>query len=151
MPVKHIPEGYHSVTPYLIVQGVTRIIEFLKQAFDAKETERMQTPDGRIMHAELKIGDSPIMFGEPLPTGDFKHMPSTLYVYVSDTDATYKRALSAGATCLMEPADQFYGDRNAGVKDVAGNIWWIATHIEDISRDELIRRAEARAKQQAGS
>ena len=149
MSVKPIPDGYHNVTPYLVVNGVAKLIEFLKQVFDAKEIEHMQGPDGRIQHAEVRIGDSIIMFGEPLPTGEWKPMPSMLYVYVLDTDATYKRALQAGATSVMEPADQFYGDRNAGVKDASGNTWWIATHIEDVSRDEMMRRAEVREKQQA--
>jgi len=146
MPVKPIPDGYHSVTPYLIVRGVARLIDFLKQAFEATETiPRMTRPDGTIMHAEIRIGDSAVMLGEPM--GEFQPMPGSLYLYVSDTDATYRRALQAGATSTMEPADQFYGDRNAGVKDPQGNTWWIATRKEDVPPQELVRRAEARMKQ----
>lgn len=145
MAVKPVPEGYHSATPYLIVPGVAKVIDFLKQTFDAKEShERMSRPDGAIMHAEVKIGDSPIMLGEPM--GQFPPMPASIYVYVADTDACYQRALKAGATSLMEPADQFYGDRNAGVRDPAGNVWWIGTHIEDVAPEEIARRSAQSAK-----
>jgi PhnB protein len=149
MAVKPIPEGYHSVTPYIVVPGVAKLIDFLKQAFDAHEKERMARPDGGIMHAEVRIGDSTLMMGEPM--GEWKAMPASLYLYVADTDAAYKRALQAGATSMMEPADQFYGDRNAGVKDPCGNIWWIATRKEDVSPEELRRRAEAVMKQSHGA
>lgn len=141
MPVKPIPEGYHSVTPYLLVQGAPKLLDFLKQAFDAKETERFTQPDGTIMHAEARIGDSVVMMGEP--GGEFKAMPSSIHLYVNDTDATYERAMEAGATSLREPRNEFYGDRSAGVKDPFGNHWWIATHIEDVSREEMLRRASA--------
>jgi uncharacterized glyoxalase superfamily protein PhnB len=139
--VRAIPEGYHTVTPYLIVEGASRLIDFMKQAFDAREVERMAMPDGTIRHAEVKVGDSMIMMGDA--GGDWKAMPASLYLYVDDADATYRRALQAGATSLMEPADQFYGDRNAGVKDPVGNIWWIATHKEDVAPEEIKRRAAA--------
>lgn len=139
-----IPEGYHSVTPYLVVEGVPKLIDFLKAAFDAVETERVPGPDGKIGHAEVRIGDSVVMMGEA--GGESKPMPAMIYLYVSDADANYKRALDAGATSLMEPADQFYGDRSAGVKDPCGNQWWIATRIENVSKEELQRRAEARGK-----
>ncbi len=142
--VKPIPDGYHTVTPYLIVEGVAGLIDFLKQAFDAVETERVPGPDGKVGHGEVRIGDSVVMMGEA--SGDWKPMPGSMYLYVNDTDATYKRALDAGATSLMEPADQFYGDRNAGVKDASGNMWWIATRKENLSPEELRRRAEARGK-----
>jgi uncharacterized glyoxalase superfamily protein PhnB len=148
MPVKPIPEGFHSVTPYLVVENAAKLIDFTKQVFGAEEKERMQTPDGRIMHAEVRIGDSVIMLGEPM--GDQKPMPTALYLYVSDADAVYRRALAAGAVSLMEPADQFYGDRNAGVKDPAGNLWWIATHKEDVPREEMERRAQAVMQKQHG-
>jgi PhnB protein len=140
MAVKPVPEGYHTATPYLIVTGVAKVIEFLERTFDAKEVhQRMTRPDGAIMHAEVKIGDSHIMLGEPM--GQFGSMPASIYLYVADTDACYQRALRAGAASLMEPANQFYGDRNAGVRDPAGNIWWIGTHIEDVTPEELTRRA----------
>jgi PhnB protein len=141
MAVKPIPEGYHTVTPYLTVPGVPKLIDFLKQAFDAREIERMMEPDGTIRHAEVRIGDSVVMMGEA--EGERQPMPSGIYLYVNDTDTVYKRALQAGATSLMEPADQFYGDRSAGVKDPSGNYWWIATHQEDVPPEELKKRAEA--------
>src|SRR4030081_1144777 len=147
MAVKPIPDGYHTVTPYLIVPGVAKLIDFLKAAFDAKEIHRMATPDGRIMHAEVKIGDSPVMLGEPM--GEWKPMPCMMYLYVKDTDAVYNQALKAGATSAMEPADQFYGDRNAGVKDGTGNLWWIATHKEDVAPEEMKKRSEAAMKKRA--
>lgn len=139
MAVKPIPEGHHSVTPYLLVDDVARLIDFLTRAFQAVETLRMPRPDGKIGHAEMKIGDSMVMMGQP--QGQGKPTPSTLYLYVQDTDAVYRRALAAGATSITEPTDQFYGDRNAGVQDPCGNLWWIATHIEDVSPEELARRA----------
>ena len=145
MPVKPIPEGYHSVTPYLVVQGAAALIDFLKQAFDATEVERMSGPDGTIQHAEVRIGNSIIMMGEA--TAPREPMPTMLYLYVNDTDATYQRALKAGATSVQEPANQFYGDRNAGVKDRSGNFWYIGTHVEDVSPEEIRRRAAAQAKQ----
>ena len=139
--VKPIPEGYHSVTPYLIVSGVPKLMEFLKQAFDAKETVRMASPDGTVNHAEMVIGDSKVMMGELEPSR--QRTPAGLYVYVADADKTYRRALEAGATSLMEPADQFYGDRSGGVVDAFGNTWWIATHIEDVAPQEMKQRAAA--------
>ena len=145
--VKPIPEGYRTVTPYLVARNLTKLIEFLKQAFGATEKFRSTGPDGAIRHAEVQIGDSMVMMAEA--RAEFPPMPCAIYLYVNDTDATYKRALQAGATSVMEPADQFYGDRNAGVKDFAGNQWWIGTHIEDVSPDEVAKRAQAAyAKQQ---
>jgi PhnB protein len=139
--VKPVPDGYHSITPYLTVPGVLKLIEFLKHAFDAKQTELMMRPDGGVKHAEIRIGDSAVMLGEP--TGSWQSSPGTLYLYLADVDAAYGRAIAAGATSLMEPADQFYGDRNAGVQDPSGNRWWLATHIEDVSPEEMQRRAKA--------
>ena len=138
MPVNPIPEGYHAVTPYLLVAGAAPLIDFLKQAFDAVETERVARPDGGVMHAEVRIGGSPVMMGEP-PGGAAK--PAALYLYVADVDATYARALAAGAAAVSPPADQFYGDRTGAVTDPAGNTWWIATHVEDVPKAELARRA----------
>ena len=144
MAVKPVPEGYHTATPYLIVPGVAKVIDFLKRTFEAEEIhERTSRADGTIMHAEVRIGDSPIMLGEPM--GQFQPMPASIYLYVADTDACYQRALKAGAASLMEPADQFYGDRNAGVRDPVGNVWWIGTHIEDVAPEEIARRASERA------
>ena len=138
--IKPIPEGYHSVTPHLINENASRLIEFLKEAFGAQELNRLSGPDGRVLHAEIQIGDSMLMIGEA--TGEWKAMPASLALYVDNADATYQRALDAGAVSLREPADQFYGDRSAGVRDLAGNHWWIATHIEDVPREELRLRAE---------
>jgi PhnB protein len=152
MPAKPIPDGYHTVTPYIIVKGVDRLMEFLKQAFDAQEKERLMRPDGTVMHAEMRIGDSVIMMGEA--GGPFTPMPASIHLYVNDADATYKRALQAGGTSLMEPSDQFYGDRNGGVKDAFGNHWWISTHKEDLSSEELKKRTEdffAKQKQRASA
>jgi uncharacterized glyoxalase superfamily protein PhnB len=145
MSVKPIPDGYHAVTPYLVIKGAAKLIDFLKQAFEAQETERLTRPDGAIGHAEVRIGDSIVMIGEA--GGEWQPMPGTMYLYVNDADATYKRALQAGAISTMEPTDQFYGDRSAGVKDPAGNQWWIATHKEDLSPEELAKRAQAAMKQ----
>jgi PhnB protein len=136
--IKSIPDGYHTVTPYLVVQGAAVLIEFLKQAFEAVEIRFTLHPEGSIMNAEVRIGDSVVMVSEA--RGEFKPMPSSIYLYVENTDATYKRALQAGGTSMMEPEDQFYGDRNAGVKDPTGNHWWIATHQEDVSPKEMEKR-----------
>lgn len=144
MAVKPIPEGFHSVTPYMVVRGARELIEFLKQAFGATEGHRTEQPDGTIMHAQLKIGDSPLMIAEG--QGQWKPMPCAIYLYVKDTDATYKQALAAGGKSLMAPADQFYGDRNAGVTDPSGNQWWIATHFEDVSDEEMKKRSEVALK-----
>jgi PhnB protein len=142
---KPIPQGYHTATPYLAVQGVPKLMTFLKQAFYAEEREIMTAPDGRVSHAEMKIGDSMIMMGEP--TGESKSMPGMIYLYLEDTDAAYKRALEAGATSLRAPTNMFYGDRNAAVTDPVGNQWWLATHVEDVPPEEMQRRIKAQQTQ----
>jgi uncharacterized glyoxalase superfamily protein PhnB len=129
-----------------VVRGVVNLIDFLKQAFDAQETERVPRPDGTIMHAQVRIGDSFVILSDPID--GFEPIPGSLYLYVPDTDAVYQRSLLAGGTSLMEPADQFFGDRNAGVQDPAGNQWWIATHKEDVSPAEIAKRAETLMKTQ---
>jgi PhnB protein len=139
--VKPIPERYHSVTPYLVVQGVPKLLDFLKQTFNSTELERVPRPDGTISHAEVRIGDSVVMMGEA--NAQSKPMPTMLYVYVEDADAVYKRALMAGAKSVRDLKDEFYGDRAGGVEDPMGNQWWIATHKEDVSPEELRRRMEA--------
>ncbi len=144
MAVNPIPDGYHTVTPYLLVAGVPKLIEFMKKAFGGEETECMAMEDGTVMHAQVKIGDSIIMMGDP--RGQCEPTPASLYLYAPDTDAVYRRAIEAGGESVMEPTDQFYGDRNAGVKDPVGNTWWIATHIEDVSPEELRKRAAAHAQ-----
>lgn len=147
MAVKPIPDGYHTVTPYLIVEGADRVVEFMKRAFDAKQAHISTASGGKIMHADLQIGDSHVMIGEA--SERWKAMPAAIHLYVPDTDATYKKALQAGATSEMEPANQFYGDRMAGVKDPAGNSWWIATHVEDMAPEEMKRREQEWMKQRA--
>jgi PhnB protein len=144
MPVNPIPPGHHTVTPYLTVRGADRLLDFVKRAFAATERELQKRPDGTIRHAEVQIGDSMVMIAEA--RGEWKPIESALYLYVKDTDATYRSALKAGATSLMEPADQFYGDRNAGVKDPVGNVWWIGTHVEDVPPAEMARRAATQMK-----
>jgi PhnB protein len=122
-----IPEGLRAVTPYLHPKGTGRMIEFLKQAFDAVEVQRHESPDATVMHAKIRIGDSILEMGEA--HGEFGPMPATIHLYVNDTDATYQRALDAGATSIVPPADTPYGDRSAGVIDPSGNHWYIATRI----------------------
>src|SRR6185312_2103192 len=145
--VKPIPEGFHTVTPYLVIPQAAKLIDFLKQAFDATEISRMMRPDGTVHHAEVKIGDSIIMMGEAEDPASMR--PGALYLYVPDEDATYRRAVEAGAISLSEPADMFYGDRGGGVKDASGNTWWIGTHVEDVAPEELEKRAAAAAAKRA--
>jgi len=136
-----IPQGFHTVTPYLVVSDAAKVMDFLRRAFGATERFRMPGPDGSVAHAEMQVGDSIIMLGQP--QGEDRTMRSMLYLYVPDVDATFKKALSAGAISVREPADQFYGDRSGAVKDPAGNEWWIATHQEDVSSLEMERRMAA--------
>ena len=136
--VNPIPKGFHTVTSYLFVPGGALLIEYLRAAFDAEIVSRHLDGDGRLSYGLVRIGDSLVMLSEPRPP--WKPMPCGIYLYVRDTDATYRNAMAAGGVSLMEPADQFYGDRNAGVQDPSGNQWWIATHIEDVSPKELERR-----------
>jgi len=148
MAVNWKPERYHTVTPYLVGPGTAQLIEFLKQSFGAEERERHLRPDGAIMHAEVSIGDSIVMMGEA--SEEFTAMPTSIHLYVEDVDAAYERAVRAGGKSLREPSDQFYGDRSAGVEDASGNRWWLATHVEDVSPQEMQRRQEAMAAQGAG-
>ena len=148
MAVKPVPEGYHSVTPYLVVEDAGKLIEFMKDVFGAEETFRMGGET--IMHAEVRVGDSVIMLGDA--NAENPPHPAMIHLYTADADETYQKALSAGAKSIREPADQFYGDRSAGVEDPFGNHWWVATHIEDVPPDEMERRAaEAAQAAQAGS
>ena len=143
--VRPIPQVYHSVTPYLVVDGASRLIDFLKRTFNAVENARMDGPHGRIEHAEMKIGDSIIMLSDSTP--EYKGMPCMLYVYVDDVDVVYKKALQAGGTSVKEPKNQFYGDRSADVRDPLGNHWGIATHFEEVSPEEMQKRMRAQANQ----
>jgi PhnB protein len=149
MAAKPVPDGYHTVTPYLTVRDAPKVIEFLQQAFGAKIShEPIKRPDGTIMHAQVTIGDSPIMIGEESEMA--KPTTSSLYLYVPDVDSVYQRAVKAGGNTVMEPTDMFYGDRSGAVKDPSGNSWFIATHKEDVAPQELAKRAEAFLKQQKG-
>lgn len=138
--VKAVPEGYHTVCPYIVVSGVGKLIDFVKQVFGATERYVSRRPDGTVMHAEVMIGDSIVMMGEG---ANIKSFPAMLHLYMEDCDAVYRRAIEAGAKSVREPADQPYGDRSAGVEDAFGNQWYIATHIEDVSPEELERRMKA--------
>jgi PhnB protein len=146
MVVKPIPEGYHSVTPYLIVKGADGLLDFLKQAFGAEQRFRMDRPDGSVGHAEVTIGDSVVMLAEA--SEQWPVMPGSIHLYLENCDDAYRRAIEAGATSLQEPENQFYGDRSGGVRDPFGNVWWIVTHVEDVPEEELAARAEAWAAQQ---
>jgi uncharacterized glyoxalase superfamily protein PhnB len=142
MPVKPIPDGYHTVTPYLMLKGVDRFIEFMAAVFDARVTEQLFNSDGTPAHTELRVGDSVIMLSEA--KGDRPATPVMLYIYVEDVDAAFERALTAGGQMVTRPAIQYYGDRSGGVIEPAGNTIWMATHVEDVAPDELQRRAAAR-------
>ena len=144
--VQPIPDGSHTVTTYLVAEGIPKLIDFLKQAFGAQELARLALPDGKVAHAEVKIGDSKLMMGAAM--GDWKAQPCSLYLYVEDVDAVHQRAVQAGGTSVRKPADQFYGDRTGGVMDPCGNYWGIGTHIEDVSHEEMEKRFAAMAAQQ---
>jgi len=145
---KAIPEGYHSVTPYLIVDGAAKAIDFYKRAFGAVELFRMDGPDGRIGHAEIRIGDSPVMMADEHPEMGFRsptslgNTPVGLMIYVDDCDKVYNQAVAAGAKVLKPLTDQFYGDRNGTVTDPFGHQWTVATHKEDVSTEEMDRRMQ---------
>jgi len=154
MPVKPVPEGYHTVTPYLIVRDAARAIEFYKKAFAAKELLRMGHPSGRVAHAEIKIGDSPIMLADEYPEMGIRGPQSlggssvSILLYVPDVDAMAGQAIAAGAQVTRPVQDQFYGDRSGTFTDPFGHVWTIASHKEDVSPEELQKRMEAGMKQQ---
>lgn len=144
MAVKPIPEGYHTITPYIMAKDANKFIDFLKNAFDAKEIFRHGEPGGPVMHAELMLGNSMLMVSEasdkyPATSGNY-------YLYVEDCDAVYEKAIKAGATSIRKPENQFYGDRSSGVKDGFGNEWWIGTHVEDVPPEEMQKREEEMRK-----
>lgn len=138
MNVQPIPEGLHTVTPFLMIQGAAKLIEFLRKSFDAQEKECIVCPDGSVAHAQVIIGDSVVMISDLRGHGFPRS--ATLYLYLADADAAYASALVAGATSLMEPQNMFWGDRLAIVQDPFGNNWQIATHVEDVSPEESQRR-----------
>ena len=135
----YIPADCHAITPYLLVSDINKFIDFLVHGLSGKVREKIARPDGTILHAQVIIADSLLMIGQP--QAPWKPLPVMLYHYVPDCDATYNQALAAGATSEVEPTDMFYGDRHACVKDTAGNSWWIATHMEDMSAEEIQKRA----------
>src|SRR5258706_2302291 len=139
--VKPIPDGYQAVIPYLVVDNAEQVIDFIKQAFGAQELCRMMNPGGKVGHTELRIRDSVIMLGGA--SEEWKAMPTMLYLYVENVDDVYRRAVAAGGKSMKEPADQFYGDRTAAIVDMSGNQWWVATHKEEISPEEIDRRHKA--------
>lgn len=147
--VNPIPEGYHSITPYIVVDGGARAIEFYKQAFGATELFRMDGPDGKVAHAEMKIGDSYVMLSDESPEmgargpQSYGGSPVTLMLYVEDVDTVVGRAVESGATLKRPVADQFYGDRTGSVEDPFGHLWYVATHVEDVPPEELEKRAAA--------
>jgi PhnB protein len=144
MAVKAIPDGYHSVTPTLVVKGAAKLIEFMSQAFGAEEAFRMPAPTGEIMHAEVRIGDSVVMLNDAMRQPP---ITSSLFLYVTDVDQVYQRAIKAGASSVVEPANMFWGDRMAQVQDEFGNQWSLATHVEDVPPEEIAKRAEAAMRQ----
>jgi PhnB protein len=155
MAVKPIPDGYHTVTPYLIVRGAAAAIDFYKKAFAATELFRMPAPGGKVGHAEILIGNSRIMLADEFPEMDarspasFGGSPVGLLLYVPDVDALFQRAVAAGAAVKKPLADQFYGDRSATLTDPFGHLWTISTHKEDVSPEEMHRRMQAATKQKA--
>lgn len=147
-PVPPIPAGYHSVTPYLLIRGAADAIRFYTEAFGATEVMRLQGPDGKIGHAEVRIGDSHVMLADEVAEMDFLGPQSrggttvSLLIYVENADAVFAKALAAGATEMKPLCDQFYGDRSGTVVDPWGHVWTVATHVEDVSPEEIQKRFE---------
>jgi PhnB protein len=156
MAVKPIPDGYHTVTPYLIVKGAANALEFYKKAFGAIELFRMPGPDGCVGHAEIKIGDSPIMMADEHPQMGYRGPQSlggttvSICLYVDNVDARFNQAVAAGATVFRPVQDQFYGDRSGTVTDPFGHVWTIATHKEDLTPEQVHQRMQEMMKKQGG-
>ncbi len=156
MTIKPIPDGYHTVTPYLSIKGAAKAIDFYKRAFNASELFRLVAPSGEIGHAEIKIGNSPIMLADPCEEGTFRNPQSLggssvgLHVYVDDVDALFAQAVDAGAKTVRPVQDQFYGDRTGTLEDPFGHVWFLATHKEELTPEEITKRAEALYKQGKG-
>lgn len=145
-PVEPIPQGYHTITPFLLADNAEKLIDFIKKAFSGEVEYLMKSEDGKIRHSTVRIGDSLIMVSSG--TKRYKPMPCMLHLYVEDVDSVYKQAVRAGGKSLREPTDEFYGDRSAGIKDDWDNQWWIATHIEDVSEEVIEKREKEFRKQQ---
>ncbi len=139
--ISYIPEGFHTVTPYFIVADADAFLSFLKDGLGAEEMSLFRGPDGRVMHAQARLGDSMLEFGEA--GAQWPAMRLSLHVYVPDTDAAFGRAVAAGAKSLRDPRTEFYGERSAGIEDPAGNVWWLATRVENVSEEEIARRGAA--------
>ena len=140
--VKPVPDGYTAITPYLVADDAPALLEFLVNAFGAVERMRMPMPDGSLAHAEVEVGGAAVMMGSSSGS-DFPAMQAQIHLYVENVDAVYAQAVSAGATAVAEPEDQFYGDRIARVLDPAGNHWSIATHIAEVTPEEMMQAMEA--------
>jgi PhnB protein len=138
MAVKPIPDTYTAVTPYLIVKDCDKLLEFMKAAFDARITDVHRDPGGRVVHADVTIGGAHIMMGQA--GGKWPEKLGSIHLYVPDSDAAYKAAVAAGAKSVYEVTNHFYGDRSGGVEDPCGVTWWISTHVEDVSPEEMERR-----------
>jgi len=138
MSIKAIPEGFHAITPYLFVQGAARLINFIAAAFEGELISQQKRPNGEVMHATMRIGDSKLMLADPTP--EFGAMPTSIYLYVADCDAVYQRALNSGGVSVFPMMTLPSGERYGGIKDLCGNIWWVATHVEDVPPDEQERR-----------
>jgi PhnB protein len=156
MAVKPIPDGYHTATPYLIIKGAANAIEFYQKAFGATELFRFPAPDGKIGHAEIKIGDSPIMLADEFPEMGYKSpqtlggSPVSIMIYVEDVDTVFNRAIAEGGKEQRPVKDQFYGDRLGTLEDPFGHVWHISTHKEDVSAEEMERRAKAHSTAASG-
>lgn len=154
MQVKPVPDGYYSVTPYLIVDDGNAAVEFYKNAFDATELMKIGTPDGKVGHAEIKIGNAPVMLADEYPDMGFRS-PKTIggagvsmLIYTENVDQMFEQAIANGAKVISEVKNQFYGDRTGTLEDPFGHVWTIATHIEDLSEDEMMKRSEQQLKEQ---
>jgi len=156
MAVKTIPDGYHSVTPYLIITGAAEAIDYYKKAFGATELLRMPAPDGKIGHAEIKIGDSPIMLADEFPEMGYKSpqtlggSPVSIMIYVEDVDTVFDQAVAAGGKVQRPVKDQFYGDRSGTLEDPFGHVWHVTMHKEDVSVEEMERRAKSASAAASG-
>jgi PhnB protein len=133
-----IPQGFHTITPFLLADDASELIQFLERAFEGGVTYKMTSEDGIVRHATVKIGDSIVMVSNG--TEVYQPMPCILHVYVEDADSVYQNALSAGGISIQEPRNEFYGDRTSAIKDRWGNQWWIATHMEDVDEEEMKKR-----------
>jgi PhnB protein len=157
MAVKPIPEGYNTLSLHFAVEDAAKAIDYYKQAFGAKERMRMDAPGGKIGHAELEIGDSLLMLSDPFPQSTVRPpdevggTTASVFMYVDDVDAVVKQAVDAGASVTMEVADQFWGDRFGTITDPFGHVWSIATHVEDVSPEEMAERSKAAMAAMAGS